>query len=273
MCVIAVKPKGNDLPGLDLLENCWDGNSDGAGYMFRKDGQVIIRKGFMTWNLFLADYMSQELTKDDEVVYHFRIATQGGVNQECTHPFPISNNVKELKATRINYKWAMAHNGILDTPNSESLSDTMLYVKNLLWYMRKDLDNVQTRKMLEYTIHGSKIAILTDTSLHLMGNGWVHNKGIWYSNDSYEGWGKWYEKGDWRQDSICFAGEDDDDESYLNTYGMTKDALFQSVHDRDVAEYNNYCTCGGEAELMKSNYAVGFWICPDCFNTWDVLPH
>ena len=48
MCIIAIKEKGVAMPDLETLNNMWNNNPDGAGYMFPFDGKVHIRKGFMS---------------------------------------------------------------------------------------------------------------------------------------------------------------------------------------------------------------------------------
>ena len=75
MCIIAVSKKGVRQPSLDQLRNMYTNNPDGAGYMFAKDGKVHIHKGFMTWEDFERAVKAENFTKDDPVVYHFRIST------------------------------------------------------------------------------------------------------------------------------------------------------------------------------------------------------
>lgn len=81
MCIIASSAIGVNLPTNETIETMWFKNPDGAGFMFNKDGKVIIRKGFMT----LPDFMTaiEELKKEIDVVntsviMHFRIGTHGG---------------------------------------------------------------------------------------------------------------------------------------------------------------------------------------------------
>ena len=52
MCIIAVKPKNRkiDAKVMDILENCWVMNPDGAGLMLPTAEGVQISKGFMDWD-------------------------------------------------------------------------------------------------------------------------------------------------------------------------------------------------------------------------------
>ena len=46
MCIIVSKKKGLELPTKEILRNCFNYNSDGAGIMFNDGKQVFIEKGF-----------------------------------------------------------------------------------------------------------------------------------------------------------------------------------------------------------------------------------
>ena len=51
MCVIAVS-KGRKL-SIDYLQNMWTRNSDGAGIAYVQGSEVIVTKGFMTFDDFM----------------------------------------------------------------------------------------------------------------------------------------------------------------------------------------------------------------------------
>ena len=51
MCIIVAKKKGLELPTKEILRNCFNYNSDGAGLMFNDGKQVFIEKGFMDFTL------------------------------------------------------------------------------------------------------------------------------------------------------------------------------------------------------------------------------
>ena len=62
MCIIVSKEKGVKLPTKKILENCFNRNSDGAGFMYVKNNQVMIDKGYMTFEDFYKRL--KELKKD-----------------------------------------------------------------------------------------------------------------------------------------------------------------------------------------------------------------
>ena len=56
MCIIVAKDRAGRLPTQDELKNCFNRNSDGAGFMYVKNDKVIIDKGYMTFNDFIKRY-------------------------------------------------------------------------------------------------------------------------------------------------------------------------------------------------------------------------
>jgi predicted glutamine amidotransferase len=212
MCIIVYKPKNKIMPNEDTLRQCFVKNPDGAGYMFNENGKVIIKKGYMNFKAFynavMLDY--ERLGKETSFVLHFRIETQGGVNQECTHPFPLSKNMCDLRQLDFECDFGVAHNGIISLTSTSSYtkyyntqtktyqydynkpdySDTMkfiteylsLIIKNKNWYKDEDkLDLIE--KLVGWS---NKFAIMNnDGQTTLVGN-FIEDNGCYYSNSSYE---------------------------------------------------------------------------------------
>lgn len=192
MCVICVKPKGVDFPKKEYLQNCFDNNSDGAGIMTVYNGKVHIKKGFETFEKFWSALENARKKTGDNAPYvmHFRIATQG-FNKECTHPFPLSSKMANLKKLRTSCNIGVAHNGILSltSDGSKDYSDTMKFITDYMsliirsYTWNNDERNV---KLLERLIKGSRIATLDKNGKTvLLGEGWVKDGDVYYSNKSY----------------------------------------------------------------------------------------
>jgi len=191
MCIIAAKASGVKLPTHEAFINMWYNNPDGAGLMYTKDGKVQIEKGFMEYEDFSTrlDELKQEIdTTATPMVFHFRIATHGGVNAGCTHPFPVTDNVTVLQKPKAKTMLGVAHNGIIDITPRKGLSDTMEYVAAQLFPLYKALpkfyDNKWALTLVKNAID-SKMALLTsDGDIHLIGK-FEDDEGIKYSNHSY----------------------------------------------------------------------------------------
>ena len=190
MCIIAIKEKGVDLPTKDKLENMWENNPHGAGLAFAMDEKVYINKGFLNKKEFLSfleDLRSQ--AKNIPMLLHFRIATHGGINQECTHPFPIAEN-DSLKKLQLITDVAVAHNGIIKIDADEGMSDTMTYIAKVLYNIKQTYGDFykhpRVLKAIEANINSSKMAFLDkEGKIYKVGE-WVKEKdGIFYSNDTY----------------------------------------------------------------------------------------
>lgn len=183
------------MPNKKTLRRCWENNRDGAGYMFPSNDSVIIKKGFMKWEEFYKS-LQHDIKKYGEFtpfVMHFRIQTQGGVNKECTHPFPLSNDMDDLKKLRVKTDIGIAHNGIIDLTTvgyrtQVSYSDTMKFITDYLSLIIHDRTyyyNQNTLTLIERLID-SKMAIM-DGSGHteLIGK-FIEDNGCYYSNGYYK---------------------------------------------------------------------------------------
>ena len=192
MCVIAVKPKGIAFPEEKYLKNCFANNPDGAGFMTVANKKVVIRKGLMTYKAFKkALNESRRVTGDDApYVMHFRIATQG-FTKSCTHPFPLTDDMEEMKKLKTVCDVGVAHNGIisLTSDGNRMYSDTMLFIADYLSLIAdspKWWGNKNKKRLVENLIDGSRLAILDKSGhIELMGLGWHEEGGISYSNLSY----------------------------------------------------------------------------------------
>lgn len=229
MCIIAYKPLNVAFPEEAILQNCFDNNSDGAGFMYAWNDHVYIQKGYSTFKGFMEALNKVRLKTGDNVpfVMHFRIATQG--YEKCmTHPFPLSGNIKNLKRLKVETNIGVAHNGIIDitSDGSKDYSDTMLFITDFLVNIIRSYDwykDERTKKLIENLIVGSRLAIL-DKKGHceLMGKGWVEEYGCYFSNSTYSykryayggGGTSCYGRGLWDD----YYGDVDDDGLYYWDY-------------------------------------------------------
>lgn len=218
MCIIAIKPANINMPTSDIIENCWHNNPDGAGFMFPKDGQVEVRKGFMKLKSFkkAVEQLKKELdVVTTPIIFHFRIGTSGGNIPENTHPFPVSEHLPLLQKIQCRAPLAVAHNGVINIETSKKdISDTMEYILSQLaplYQLKKDFYLLEAGKKLVYNAIQSKMAFLDGKGrIETIGK-FEEDKGILYSNFSYcsyinyKTWDLW--------------------DSYLLKYGATKKLL------------------------------------------------
>ena len=206
MCVIVNKNVGIELPKMETLRNCFDYNSDGAGMMYNLNGKVYIEKGFMKFDEFYERLMELDEKigmKERGLVMHFRITTSGGTNKGNCHPYPISNNIEDLKALRFTTDLGMAHNGIMvkyDPKANSGLNDTQTFIKTYLTNVKKIYkDFLKDEKMLqaiEYEV-GSKLSFLDGEGNITTVGKFQEFEDCWYSNDTYQDiyssnyWSKW----------------------------------------------------------------------------------
>ncbi|MDR2050169.1 MAG: hypothetical protein LBQ63_00105 [Deltaproteobacteria bacterium] len=250
MCIIVVKPRGVQAPSHDILDNCFNNNQDGAGFAvyYPLMQKARIQKGFMKKEAFSSAIDSAGITKEDIVIYHFRITTAGGTAQKNCHPFPISDNVSMLEALDVYTDNVIAHNGILGK-GKETLSDTMLYIKDTLSQYN---DIIKHFDEIKEETEGSRLAFILAGEIYLTGR-WIYEDGIFYSNDTYS----------YSHQSWPYYSKNKNWEYYLNDetyYGYDTDKKDKII-----------CACC-EAELdFKDVYTYfskdeEYMVCKTCFN-------
>lgn len=173
----------------------FNANPHGAGYMTARDGQVEIKKGFMTWPAFAAAVDQEHFTAADPVVYHFRISTQAGTGKSMTHPFMLTKHIEECKFTRCKAQIGVAHNGIIRLTSDhrdKEYSDTAHFVAEFLAYLirdRYDMQNPDIISAVERLAPGSKFAFMDDEGYISTAGDWIDDHGLLFSNHSYRATG------------------------------------------------------------------------------------
>lgn len=188
MCIIAIKEKGIQLPDEQVLKTMFKNNPDGAGFMYAKDGRVIIQKGFMSYENLKTELFRVSDITDIPLILHFRIATSGKIDGGTTHPFPIERKRNKLKRLYCETDIGVVHNGVIQIKTNKNMSDTMQYIADKL-YTYKHLQSDFYRhscymKHIESEIR-SKMAFLNGKGeIYKIGE-FINDNGIIYSNSSY----------------------------------------------------------------------------------------
>ena len=196
MCIIVCKPSGVALPDKETLKRCFEKNSDGAGIAVAYEGKTNIIKGIFNFDKFYN--LAKKIPVDAAALLHFRISTGGGVCPECCHPYPLTNNLKDLQATRIDfsgYGYAVAHNGIFSgIVGKPKNNDSMQFIATYLKPLQDLTGNIHSpliEPILNRLVDTSRLAILSKNgTIKRYGNGWEEDGGCWYSNGGYKEY-KW----------------------------------------------------------------------------------
>lgn len=250
MCIIVYKPKDVAFPNKTTLKTCFENNPDGAGFMYvGSDNVVHIRKGFDKFQKFYKAL--QKAIKKTGVyqpyVMHFRISTQAFGRQDCTHPFPLSRKMEDMRLLSASCSIGIAHNGIISLTSSSynktiTYSDTMLFITDYLSLIIKNkLDyykDKDTLKLIE-RLASSKLAILDKTGhCELIGD-FIEDNGIYYSNSTYNpkpkyDFSSYYDK---LHDKYSDYYDDYDDCYY--DYGYDSGKRRQTTYMEDYEHFEN----------------------------------
>lgn len=190
MCIICLSKAGIRQPTTEEINNMWDANPHGAGYMTIRGGHVEIHKGFMNLKDFQRSIKEEKFTQDDVVVYHFRISTQGGVNPGMTHPFPLSDDLENMKLLDCACEVGIAHNGTirLTSNGNKEYSDTALFIADYLPALIRhpgDITDTTVKRCIK-ELAGSKLVLINSAGdVTVIGDFWKNKDGLMFSNKSF----------------------------------------------------------------------------------------
>jgi predicted glutamine amidotransferase len=245
MCIAILNTKGVTLKK-ELLKNCWENNTDGAGMLYTKDGQMQVFKEMKSFDTFYKEYsrVRKQLTKNN-IVLHFRISTHGKVNETNCHPFLVSDAL------------GFVHNGMIyDVPTSKDYSDTYMFNEELLKNLKDGFEYNETMlDMLETFIgSGSKLLFLnSDDDFAIVNEKAGHwNLNCWFSNNSYKQVNNWVDYGGKKVSKSTFGYGSYNTYGYGKTYkpvasssGTSKSSIDSSLdfYDDWKQEGHQYCDC------------------------------
>jgi predicted glutamine amidotransferase len=133
MCWIALFTAGKNL-NKEKLQNAWDENNDGGGFMYAENKKLFVEKGFVDFESFYEAYSKVDINISR--VIHFRKVSSGKENAENCHPFYVNDGL------------AFCHNGtifgIKDYLNDaeKDFSDTYLFNEKILKPLVKNNCNI-----------------------------------------------------------------------------------------------------------------------------------
>lgn len=193
MCIAIYQPSYTEINDF-TLETCYFNNPDGMGFMYVKNGKIVIVKELKNFDYFLTMYhKALRCNLDASFVLHFRIATHGKIDLANCHPF------------RVNSELAFCHNGILDIDSTEKVSDTRMFAKTILRKLPANwLHNDAIVELVEsYIGEYNKMVFLSNTGevSILNEHKGVWDNGVWYSNRSYKDYS--FFVGDVKSDELC----------------------------------------------------------------------
>lgn len=177
MCIAILSPEGK-IVSKETLAQCYKRNSDGAGYMYARDGVLHVHKGFFSFDEF---YDSYKPVEQEKCVIHFRIKTHGDVSADNTHPFQVSNDL------------AFVHNGMINIQeDNKHFSDTWHFNEAIIKPMYRDnrafIKRLYNQELIKSFIGGSKLIFMDSKGRSTIINPekGVWEDGVWYSNTSYK---------------------------------------------------------------------------------------
>lgn len=176
MCILIAKAKNARKMSEKEIKTSAEKNPDGCGMAWAYKGKVYTYKSLNVGDVIA---LNDRLTDDTPIIYHFRIATNGGVKLSNCHPF---------YDEKLNV--AFAHNGVLPiaTNSKQDWTDSetafrWLFVPILNRYK---IDSNEFNSAVNTIIGGSKFAFLQgDGTITTFGE-FINDDGLLFSNSSYK---------------------------------------------------------------------------------------
>ena len=191
MCIIAYAPSGVAIKE-ETIRIMFKGNPDGAGLMWKPtdNSLVEIRKGFFKVEELIKAY--NKIPVDCEKAIHCRIATAGKISVGCCHPFPVRAKTEAMTKAKDKADVVLMHNGVISYCNPKqgmkaSYSDSMLFAKDILYPLSKQLDRKPIQTLIEESTD-SRLLIMRQYGETLMFGNWKFEDGVYYSNSNYKPW-------------------------------------------------------------------------------------
>ena len=178
MCLLILKKKDGHIKK-ESLKTAFNGNRDGVGFSFVRDGGIVTKK-FRKFSKFFRQYESDVLhNPNSNFIVHFRLSTHGTNSGTFNvHPFKVSDDL------------VFAHNGIINNVEyDKKLSDTQVFNRDILQGLPTDfLSYKATRSLIGQFIGHSKLVFLNSKNeFSIINENLGHwDKGVWYSNNSYK---------------------------------------------------------------------------------------
>ena len=176
MCVLIHKSAGTVLESKDDLELAFLVNPHGAGFAWKEDGKVYVKKGFFTFESLWSEWQN---IGDKEAMLHFRSASQGTVNRENCHPFIVDG------------VGVVGHNGHFNGFGTKTVSDTRDWIDSVLKPFLQDfpqaLDRLSSLYVLDVICERSRLIVMRNSEPTVIINEdlGVREDGLWYSNIGY----------------------------------------------------------------------------------------
>lgn len=166
MCVLLYKPKGVNLPDRDIITACHLANPHGSGFASETDY-------FKSLSFSQFYKRLQRVSKDENCLIHFRLATHGSICRANCHPFQLGGIT-------------FAHNGILDIKPDGDMTDSETGFRKYIYPVaaKYGINSDETAYAVNQIIGYSRFALMQGDDVRLFGN-FAQFEGVYYSNGRF----------------------------------------------------------------------------------------
>lgn len=249
MCIAILNTPNVTFPK-DLISNCWENNSDGAGLIYTNAGTLYTFKELHSMDKFYTHYIDvRRRFPKSKIVLHFRIGTSGGINVDNCHPFNVHKDL------------AFVHNGIISELNgiNPKKSDTNLFNERILQKLPVSFEhNEAIMQLIEDYIGSSKLIFLNAKNEAVIVNenlGQEDSKypNCWFSNSTYKP-SAYYDRGGVKVYKGWNKANDSDDAEDGYLYNYSAGGYYGDLMDEDWEEQNEFYDLYQHTEIDDIRY-------------------
>lgn len=219
------------------LYNAWRNNNDGAGYVFAKGDELVIRKPFYKLKNLIRSYNKDydEFGAESVFALHLRRRSHGDMGEANVHPHSLAGG-----------QAALLHNGVICnfTPphDKKELSDTSWFCKTVLEDRpAEQLCSVEFGSKIKEMVGGyNKIVIMTAKEYIILNKnkGQEDSDGFWCSNDSHE------------EKRLVICGSHSNTYCGASNYNRSTAMPGVATHSLPVAPISNPCEVFVDGQLV-----------------------
>jgi len=165
MCQLVIKKRGFSVDK-DILKRASYVNKDGYGFGVAKNNEVLVFKGYETFEEMWSAYIDETENEQHPALIHLRNNSRGVNSLENTQPFVVGN-------------MCLGHNGTFtDIPSDSGKSDTYVLSRLLhdIFTSSPDLiDNESFNTLLAHFMGRNKVALLKPDGEFI-----IFNRKLWF---------------------------------------------------------------------------------------------
>jgi hypothetical protein len=189
MCIIAYYKKGT-RPSKERIDYMIKRNPDGVGIGYNDGKRVYFTKGLVNADG-VYNFIKKIEKHANDIVFHARIATSGGISAEKCHPFLVTTDPDLIDIKTYAGREPIAfHNGVFSLTPETGYNDTQTLIMKAIAPLKEQapdgLREGDFDDLLTFTTRNNRFVLMYPDRVRLYGEWTEDDGGVMYSNENYK---------------------------------------------------------------------------------------